>query len=748
MIIERNLEPYVVYAEDPVARALAKITDNRSRIIFCVSQRGLLEGSISDGDVRRWIAEHGRIDVEARSLDVANRSCVSAPVDTDRSELRGLFGPGVDHVPLLDDRGRIVALAIDRPEELRIGPLKVAADEPAVIIAEIGINHNGSVELARELVDEAVAAGADVVKFQLRDMATLYRGSGDDRSLGEDLGPQYTMDLLSRFALDADALFGVFDHCATIPIPVICTPWDLVSLEALDTYGVPALKIASADLTNHELLERAAATGRPMVLSTGMSTETEIVQAVELLEAAGASFALLQCNSTYPAPFEDINLRYLPRLAEIGRCPVGYSGHERGFHVPVAAVTLGAKIIEKHFTLDRSMEGTDHKVSLLPAEFAEMVQQIREVESALGVATPRELSQGEMMNRVNLAKSLVAARGITTGETITDDMVEVRSPGRGLQPNRRVHLVGRVSSRDIAAGDYFYLTDIGEGRAEPRDYTFRRPWGLPVRFHDFRTLADQSNPDFLEFHLSYKDMELDPAEIFDQPLDCGYTVHSPDLFANDHIIDLASADAEYRKRSVAELQRVVDLTRQLHEWFPREERPRVILNVGGFTRTGFVSTEERKAMYERVDESFAAVDTDDVELLPQTLPPFPWLMGGQLFSNLLLSGEDSLWFVETFGWRLCLDTSHSRLAATHLGESFTEVVDMLAAHSGHLHLVDASGTAGEGVQVGEGDIDWPRLAAQLDELAPDVPFIPEIWQGHVDNGEGFWLALERLEPLL
>ncbi len=748
MIIERNLERYVVYSEDPLGRALSKITDNKSRIIFCVSERGILEGVISDGDVRRWIGDHGNVDVDATALSVANTTFVSAPVGTSVTELAVMFRPGVDHLPLTDDRGRMVALAIDRTDEIRIGPLTVAEDRPTVIIAEIGINHNGSVELAKRLVDAAVGAGADCVKFQLRDMATLYRRSGRDRARGEDLGPQYILDLLARFALDADALFGVFDYCATIPVPVICTPWDLASLQALDDYGIPALKIASADLTNHELLVRAAATGRPMVLSTGMSTESEIIQSVEILERSAASFALLQCNSTYPAPFKDLNLRYLTRLAEIGHCPVGYSGHERGFHVPVAAVALGARIVEKHFTFDRSMEGNDHKVSLLPSEFSDMVRQIRDVESALGVSEARGLTQGEMMNRINLAKSLVSVRAISAGEIITAESVTVRSPGRGLQPNARPRLIGRRAVRDIAAGDYFYATDIGEGLTRARDFSFRRPWGLPVRFHDFRPLAAQTNPDFLEFHLSYKDMDLDPSEIFDEPLEWGYTVHSPDLFANDHIIDLASADDEYRKRSVAELQRVVDLTRELAQWFPNEDHPVVILNVGGFTRAGFVSVDRRRELYERVDESFRMVDSEGVELLAQTLPPYPWLMGGQLYSNLLLSGPDSVWFAETFGHRLCLDTSHSRLAATYTGESFVDMVELLAPHSGHLHLVDGTGVDGEGVQIGEGDIDWEVLTRQLDALAPGVRFIPEIWQGHVDNGAGFWEALDQLEPLL
>jgi N-acetylneuraminate synthase len=748
VIIERNLAPYVVYSEDPLPRALEKISANKARIIFCTTEHGVLEGVLTDGDLRRWIAEHGRVNMEIASVAVANHSYTSASIDTPGEELRRLFRPGVDHIPLMDTRGRIVAVAIDRPDELRIGPLTVSADSPTVIIAEIGINHNGSVARAIELVDEAAKAKADCVKFQLRDMSTLYRQSGDDVGAGEDLGPQYTLDLLSRFSLEAEQLFEVFDHCATLGLPVICTPWDLVSVDALAGYGVPALKIASADLTNHELLAHAAATGLPLVLSTGMSTEVEIRESVQLLEGRAASFALLQCNSTYPAPFKDINLKYLQRLAEIGRCPVGYSGHERGVHVPVAAVALGAKIIEKHFTLDRGLEGNDHKVSLLPAEFAEMVVKIREVEEALGVADERVLSQGEMMNRVNLAKSLVAVRDLGVGDIITADAVSVRSPGRGLQPNARTRLVGRKATRVITAGDYFYATDLGDVRTKGRDYHFRRPWGLPVRFHDVDPLLSQSNPDFLEFHLSYKDMDLDPNEIFDTPFTMGYTVHSPDLFANDHIIDLASTDDEHRKRSIAELQRVVDLTRTMAQWFPNQSNPIVIMNVGGFTRSGFVSVDERREMYQRVDESFNQVDAEGVELCAQTIPPFPWLMGGQLYGNLFLDADDSAWFAETFGRRLCLDTSHSQLAATHLGRPFAEMVEQLAPHAAHLHLVDATGVDGEGVQVGDGDIDWPVLARQLDELAPGIGFIPEIWQGHVNDGEGFWVALERLEQLL
>ena len=221
---------------------------------------------------------------------------------------------------------------------------------------------------------------------------------------------------------------------------------------ASSSYGVEAYKVASADLTNHELLEAIAATGKPLIVSTGMSFEWEIEQAVRLLQSRGAQYVLLNCNSTYPTPFKDVQLRYMDRLAQIGGCLVGYSGHERGFAVPIAAVARGAKVIEKHITLDRAMEGNDHKVSLLPEEFRAMVEGIRAVEEALGTGAVRQVSQGERMNRSTLAKSLIAGRDIEPGEVITDDMIAVKSPGRGLQPNRRHELVGKVAQRALAQG--------------------------------------------------------------------------------------------------------------------------------------------------------------------------------------------------------------------------------------------------------------------------------------------------------
>ena len=754
MIIERDLTPYVVYSGDPVLRALEKITANKARVIFLVDAHGHLDGVMSDGDFRRWVSSAASLTVDVPAIEAANASPRSLPIGSSPAEISHAFGSGIDHVALVDERGHLIAVAINRADELRIGRHVVAADSPTLLISEIGINHQGDVALAKQLVDLSLEAGADIVKFQLRDMESLYR-QGAAGSGGEDLGPQYTLDLLAKYNLEADQLFEVFDHCADIGIDVMCTAWDPVSVDRLVDYGVPSLKVASADMTNHSLLRHMAASGTPMVISTGMSTEGEIRETVDVIRSTGAAHAFLHCQSTYPAPFKDVNLAYLTRLAELTQAPVGYSGHERGFHVALAAVALGARIIEKHFTLDRDLEGNDHKVSLLPGEFAEMVQRIREVEDALGTTAPRAVSTGEMMNRVNLAKSLVATRRIEVGETLTPADVDIKSPGRGLQPNAYDKLVGRTTTRAFEPGDFFYATDLGDSTPRGRAYSFSRPWGLAVRYHDIEAMTRDTTPDFLEFHFSYKDLDLPVAEVFEpypDGLPMGFTTHSPDLFAGDFLLNLASTDDAHWERSILELQRVVDTTREMQQHFRKpadaradDQGPVIVASLGGFTTDAFVSPGEREEMYARVAAGLARVDDSGVRLCAQTLPPYPWYMGGQLYCNLFVDPRDTAEFAERYDRRLCFDVSHSKLSANYLGMSFADATALLAPHTEHLHLVDATGVDGEGVQVGDGEIDWAVLAQQLRDLSPGVSFIPEIWQGHVNDGEGFWIALERLE---
>lgn len=745
MIIDKNISTYIVFSEDPILSALRKISDNKSRIVFSVTESGKLEGVLTDGDFRRWIVTQKSIDLNQSVSRITNKHYVSFCQDDDHDKIRAAFSDRVEMIPLIDRHGHITAIARKQMAGISIGGVQIDAESPAFVIAEIGNNHNGSLDLAKRLVDAAIEAGATCAKFQMRHMTSLYRNSGNAQDASADLGAQYTLDLLSRFQLADEKLFEVFDYCRQRNIIPLCTPWDSESVQQLERYGMQAYKVASADLTNHDLLRALAKTGKPLICSTGMSLEREIVDAVTVLKRGNVPYVLLHCNSTYPAPFKDVNLSYLDRLKEIGDCLVGYSGHERGVAVAIAAVSRGAKVIEKHLTMDRNMEGNDHRVSLLPAEFKAMVQGIREVEQAMGSAQERRISQGELMNREVLGKSLVVNCDLKRGALITEGMIEVRSPGQGLPPYRKAELVGRPAPRDLKAGDVFFPSDVEARTVQARSYRFDRPFGIPIRYHDIGRMTAMSNMDLLEFHLSYKDLEEDIGKYLTAPMDKDFVVHSPELFAGDHIMDLCSDDAAYRRRSISELQRVIEITRTLKPYFRKATRPLIIVNAGGFTLDAPMPAEARGRYYTMIAESLGELDREGVEIIPQTMPPFPWHFGGQRYHNLFVDAADIARFCSEYEGRICLDISHSKLACNYYKWSFKDFVHTVGPYTAHLHIVDAEGVDGEGLQIGEGDIDFGALAETLRQVAPCASFVPEIWQGHKNEGEGFWVALELLE---
>ncbi len=631
-----------------------------------------------------------------------------------------------------------------------VGERLIGDGQPAFLIAEIGNNHNGSAALARQMVDACIAAGVDAVKFQMRDMDSLYGQAHRSGKSSVDLGAQYTLDLLEKYQLSNAEMLALFDYCRERGILAFCTPWDIRSVEVLEAYGLALYKTASADLTNHQLLRRIAGTGKPMICSSGMSTENEIKDAIAVLDGCGAQYALLHCNSTYPAPFKDVHLRYLGRLQELTAI-VGYSGHERGIHIPIAAVALGAKVIEKHFTLDKNMEGVDHRVSLLPHELAEMVRCIRELETAMGSDEPgRTLSQGELMNRENLGKSVVITRALKAGETIRAEMLDVRSPGQGLPPYMLPKLDGVVAKRDLAAGEVMFKSDLpAEERVRPRPYRFKRPWGIPVRYHDAERFLGLATPDFIEFHLSYGDMSEKPGRFLRRATyPVGFTVHAPELFEGDHLLDLCSRDPVYLQRSMDNMRRVIDIALELKQYFPSTMRPFIIATVGGFTTTRPLTREERAPLYQELARNLRTLEHPGVEILPQTTAPFPWHMGGQQYQNLLLLPEEIAWFCREFGYRVCLDVSHSHLACNQLHLDPASFYEQVAPHAAHLHLGDSRGVDGEGLQIGDGEMDFPMMTSAFNRLCPGAWFIPEIWQGHKNDGEGFWIALNHLEGLL
>jgi N-acetylneuraminate synthase len=747
MLIEKKIKEYLVFSGDKIIDALNRINNNKSRIIFVVKENGILVGSISDGDIRRWITNNNKFDLDSPVDNIMNPEPISCNETTSLKKIKRKFSHKIDMIPLLDEAGRFIAIAHKGIDGLRIGEVIVTEDSSSFIIAEIGNNHQGNKKLALKLVDLALESGANCVKFQMRDLGSLYRTKGGDSKSFLDLGSEYTLDLLSKFQLPPSDLFDIFEYSRSKGILPLCTPWDIVSFRALEEFDMPAYKVASADFTNYELLGEIATSGKPMICSTGMCKEWEIRESVRFLQGLGAQFALLHCNSTYPTPLKDINLKYIQRLKEISNSIIGYSGHEKGYSIPIAAVAMGAKIIEKHFTIDRSLEGTDHKVSLLPEEFAAMVTSIREIEIATGTSDERDLTQGEMINRENLAKSLVASRDLKKGEKITREVIAIKSPGQGIQPNRIDELLGQTAVRDFVSGDYFYESDIKEKPAKKPAYHFSRPYGVPVRYQDFASICHGINLDFIEFHFSYRDVDIEPSDYITTQQDLGFAVHCPELFSGDHLLDLSNADNAYRMRSVDELKRIADLTRRLNAFFPKTNLPVVVVNAGGWSQKAFIPVDDRIRLYEMTSKSLDKIDLTNIQIAIQTMPPFPWHFGGQSHHNLFVDPNEIREFCIQTNHKICLDVSHSMMACSYYHWDMEEFLKKVLPFTVHLHIVDAKGIDGEGVQIGKGDVDFTMLKRVLDTYAPGVQFIPEIWQGHKNKGEGFWLALNFLETI-
>ena len=314
------------------------------------------------------------------------------------------------------------------------------------VIAEAGVNHNGSLDLALKLVDAAKASGADAVKFQtfradLLATRSAHKAAYQERTTANS---ESQFQMLQRLELDEAAHRCLIEHCREVGIQFLSSPFDAQSADLLDAMDLPLYKIPSGEITNLPFLEHLAGKGRPLILSTGMSTLGEVEEAVELLKTAGATeLTLLHCVTEYPAPYADVNLRAMLTLKMAFGLPVGYSDHTPGIEIAIAAVALGAEVIEKHFTLDRSLPGPDHAASLEPGELQQMVTAIRHVEAALGngIKAPAAC---ELPNISVARKSLVALRPLPAGHRLTAGDLDIKRPGNGLAPKMIPALIGRT----------------------------------------------------------------------------------------------------------------------------------------------------------------------------------------------------------------------------------------------------------------------------------------------------------------
>lgn len=320
------------------------------------------------------------------------------------------------------------------------------------IIAEAGVNHNGSIKLAKQLIDVAVDAGANAVKFQTFKAEKLVSKNTQKAQYQKETtdAKESQFDMIKKLELDLDTHKKLMAYCQEKDIMFLSTPFDHDSIEMLNDLGLEIFKIPSGEITNLPYLRHIGKLGKKVILSTGMADIGEIEDALDVLVTAGTkkeNITILHANTMYPTPMEDVNLKAMQTIACTFSIDVGYSDHTLGIEVPIAAVAMGAKVIEKHFTLDKTMEGPDHKASLEPNELKAMVKAIRNIEKALGNGIKKP-SKSEQPNMVVARKSIVAVKPIKKGEHLSEENLAVKRPGDGINPMRWDEVIGTTAQRD------------------------------------------------------------------------------------------------------------------------------------------------------------------------------------------------------------------------------------------------------------------------------------------------------------
>lgn len=346
---------------------------------------------------------------------------------------------------------------------VKIKDFVIGPGHPCLIIAEAGVNHNGDLDIAHKLIDSAVKAGADAIKFQsfvTEDFVTNQAQKADYqvKTTGKNSW-QFTM--LKKLEISESQQVELKAHCDEAGILYLCTPYEHKSADMLKNIGVEAYKIASTDTSNIPFLRHLATSGIPVILSTGMSLLGEVEEAIIALRNNGLNqkIVIMQCTSEYPAPIEDINLKTIKSMEVAFGCPVGFSDHTPGIEVSPWAVAAGACVVEKHFTINRNFKGPDHKASIEPHELKELVKTIRNVELALGDGIKR-IMPSEMRNKVRMQKSLVATRTIKAGETIQASDITCKRPGNGLLPNWFDKVVGKKAAKTINNQEILRLESV------------------------------------------------------------------------------------------------------------------------------------------------------------------------------------------------------------------------------------------------------------------------------------------------
>lgn len=599
------------------------------------------------------------------------------------------------------------------------------------IIAELGINHNGSETTARALIDGVAAARVWGVKFQYRNLERTYAQGA--RQIGDEILRREIV----RNHLSPAQIIALLRHGRSLGLAVgisFFSPHDLDDFGA-DIADFDFFKVPSVEFMNMPLVRRIESLGRPGLISTGAQTEVAVRETLQRLDPA--RWVPLHCVSNYPVSLANPKLGYMKHLRRLWAGDIGYSSHDDQWEVTLLALQMGASVIERHITLDKAADGLDHTSSSTPDEFATMARFAANMSLMCAGDGPRTPNQGELLNLQNLGRSYYARRPITAGEAVTEDKLDLRAPRTGLGHEEIGAFLDSPAARNIPAGaviDRSAFAPAPEVSDDVIQFARENRLSLPVRFHDIADITRRMPIGRYEFHLSFGDVE-EKIDIAAFNAAHRYSVHLPDYVAPTLLMDPFAPAAGQRQASLRVLERTADFASALQDLTGAD-----VPVVGSFSAV-HTTLQDFFAQHADLLETYR---DKGICILPQWLPPVAWYFGGAVRLEAMNNTAD-IAEIKAHALPICMDVCHLCMGDKVFGFRAREVINELSPYIRHVHIADARGHDGEGVPFGEGDSENRDAIAAAFTL--DSVKVIEVWQGHLHGGAGFAAALATLREM-
>lgn len=601
------------------------------------------------------------------------------------------------------------------------------------IIAEIGINHDGDFDKAKKLIDLAKESGVWGIKFQYRNLTRSYHGQSKeigDESLKHEiekvyLSPSKILELTTyakKKNLKAGISFFIKEDALDFN----------EHISEFDFYKIPSVELSNLVLIDHLMKKE-----KLVLLSTGCHDEYEIKQVIAHLKSKN-NWMMLHCVSNYPLASYNAKLGYIKRLEQLCEKSVGYSSHDQDWELCLLALKEGATIIERHITLDKNDKGLDHSTSSTPDEFKKLGDIIKNWNDIYRGNEERVLNQGELLNKQNLGRSFVSLEDYEIGDQIELDKLEYRSPKTGLDINTIGSFLSKKLVKPLNKGEVLqpsHFKNVFELTENEIQKCISKRISLPIRLHDAVEIQKTFPLKNFEFHLSYVEVlgDFDYAIIENENQ---YSIHLPDYIDSVTLIDPFSDDSYQKELSDKIIRRCKDIGDEIYKITQKQ-----VVIVGSFS----LYKVEKNKFYFNLKELFEKLNDKKTIFIPQWLPPIAWYFGGSIVLDVF-NDDDAINFIEENNFPICLDISHLFMCKSNLEMSFEKAYETLLKNTEHIHIADAKGIDGEGIEIGSGDKGNLNYIKRILEN-PNQKVI-EVWQGHLDNFAGFRTALKTISNLI